>query len=156
MELSKQVCSLEQALKLKELGISQHSYFSWCGDRQLRLMDNGKDGVSYSDNVHVDLTKSYNNMELDHREDVPTDKPFAAAFTAAELIQMNGDNGGIHLSSHGEHKNKFYMQTDGFGEGKKPVFTFYNSFAEASAAKLINALEKKWLDISDCNQRLIA
>lgn len=31
MKLEHQVCSLEQAIKLKELGIVQKSYFSWYG-----------------------------------------------------------------------------------------------------------------------------
>lgn len=78
-----------------------------------------------------------------------------AAFTAAELIKMNGGNGGIETGATRENKGKFYMQTDGFGEGNKPVFTYYNSFAEASAAKLIHALENEWLDVQTCNSRLI-
>ena len=34
MELSKQVCSLEQAKRLKELGVEQESLFYWTSDSQ--------------------------------------------------------------------------------------------------------------------------
>jgi hypothetical protein len=90
MKLMNQVCTLEQAKKLKALGVNQDSLYSWCGDETKRLMDNGKDGLAVSDWVYIDLTIPPNNQELDHRSMVPSAKPFAAAFTVAELGAMIG------------------------------------------------------------------
>lgn len=90
MKLQDQVCSLTQAKRLKELRVKQESLFSWCGDETMRLMDNGEDGVSYSNWVFVSQTYPVNNMQADHREDVPSAKPFASAYTVAELGIMLG------------------------------------------------------------------
>lgn len=90
MKLQDQVCTLEQAKRLKELGVKQESLFSWCGDETKRLMDNGKDGLAVSDWVYIDSTIPANNQESDHRSLVPSAKPFAAAFTVAELGVMIG------------------------------------------------------------------
>lgn len=91
MKLIDQVCTLSQAKRLKELGVRQESLFSWCGDETKRLMDNGKDGLAISDWVYLDSTIPANNQEADHRSMVPSAKPFAAAFTVAELSVMLPD-----------------------------------------------------------------
>lgn len=88
MKLQDQVCTLEQAKKLKELGVDQSSLFSWCGDETNRLMDGGASGIEYGKWVFVNTTKPANNQEEDHRDLVPSAKPFAAAFTVAELGVM--------------------------------------------------------------------
>lgn len=90
MKLIDQVITLEQAKRLKELGVTQNSYFSWCGDETQRLMDNGKDGLTISDWVYISETIPVNNQEADHRSMVPSARPFAAAFTVAELGAMIG------------------------------------------------------------------
>ena len=66
MKLEQQVCNLELARKLKELGVKQESLFSW------RIFKDGFDSdVCYMEN-HADVGR----ME------------YAAAFTVAELINM--------------------------------------------------------------------
>jgi len=54
MDLSKQVCTLEQAKKLKELGVDQQSYIAWCPDGDewflSRSSPNGDDGYSIEPN----------------------------------------------------------------------------------------------------------
>lgn len=90
MKLQDQVCTLEQAKKLKQLGVNQDGQFSWCGDETPRLMDNAKDGLAIQNWVFVDVTNDFNNMHGDWRSDVPSAKPFAAAFTVSELGRMIG------------------------------------------------------------------
>lgn len=87
MKIEEQVCTLEQAKKLKTLGVNQDAYFSWFGDEQQRLMDNGKEGMAISNWLFVSSTEPCNNQEADWRSDVCL-KPIAAAFTTAELGQL--------------------------------------------------------------------
>jgi len=74
MKLEDQVCSLDLAKKLKELGVKQESYFTWY---------QGIGGVWYLG----DPAESMNNaVEIGH-----TTAPqfnFVAAFTVAELGEM--------------------------------------------------------------------
>ena len=136
MKLENQVCTLEQAKILSALGLKDGSVFAWkCNEIQnvivpCQFADWSERFVSFIGNK------------------------FYPAFTAAELIKMNAGNGGIDIGCTKESKGKFYMQTGGFGENK-PEFTYYDSFAQASAAKLINALENEWLDVETCNSRLV-
>ena len=131
MKIEKQVCSLEQSKRLVGLGIECNSFFMW-----------HIGGITGEwiviDSVNSNITN----------EDLP-------AFTAAELIKMNGDNFGIDISVLKDKKGKFYMQTGGFGKENDAEFTYYNCFSEASAAKLINALENEWLSVEACNERLL-
>jgi hypothetical protein len=76
MELEKQVCSLELAKRLKELGVKQESIFTWV--KWLDFGDAGKfypsgDVLAYKDDA---LFKSGKKGE------------FYAAFTVAELGEM--------------------------------------------------------------------
>lgn len=131
MDIEKQVCTLEQSRRLKEIGLNQLSAFYWVNDFDIWEVQ----------------------FYLGYKASILCDK--YSAYTAAELIKMNGSNSGIETGATKENKGKFYMQTGGFGEDNKPVFTYYESFAEASAAKLINALENEWLDVETCNSRLL-
>lgn len=53
-------------------------------------MDNGPDGMEIGGWLFVDRTIPYNNQHADHRDDVPSAKPFVAAPTVAELGLMMG------------------------------------------------------------------
>lgn len=61
MQLEKQVCSLELAKKLKELGVEQDSYFSW---------------------IYVSHDQEWKCG------DAINDRPFVSAFTVAELGEI--------------------------------------------------------------------
>lgn len=142
MKIEKQVCTLEQAKKLVQLGLyapSAFLYFKATSHAGIVL------GDGYKRQIWIVTGVPYDDEEIN----------ITPAYTAAELIKMNGGNSGIETGATKEDKGKFYMQTGGFGEDNKPVFTFYESFAEASAAKLINALENEWLDVETCNSRLL-
>lgn len=137
MKIENQCCTLEQAKILSELGLNEGSVFAWkCNEIQ---------------NVIVPCQFA----DWSQRFASFVGNKFYPAFTAAELIKMNAGNGGIDISCTKESKGKFYRQTDGFGESHKPVFTYYDSFAQASAAKLIDALQNDWLDVETCNKRLV-
>jgi hypothetical protein len=165
MKLMNQVCTLEQAKRLKELGVSQDSLYSWCGDETKRLMDNGKAGMAVSDWVYIDLTIPPNNQELDHRSMVPNAKPFAAAYNVAELGAML--------------PGKFqYMDFECFVDSVKyckeykwiaGVHTVWahdrpvvakkyfpaNTEAQARAAMLIALLETEAIKVEEVNNRLL-
>jgi hypothetical protein len=81
MQLEHQVCTLEQSKKLKELGLFQDSaLFSWCGNESHAA--NNKPWVWISQTIPV------NNQMEEMRQDIPSAKPFAAAFTVGELGRM--------------------------------------------------------------------
>ncbi len=88
MNINNQVCTLEQGKELRALGISNDSYLSWFGDLEPRLMDNGINGITYSDWRFVARTEPINNMDLDNRQDVCTTTPLAPAYSSAELLEM--------------------------------------------------------------------
>lgn len=133
MDIKDQVCSLQQAKKLKELGVDQNSYFLWI---------EGKYGSSVTMTEH-------------HRRIAQFDpiKEYAA-FTTAELVQMIGCLGNIEFS---KRSNKFYSQTN-FNDDATQMdkFTFYRTFTEACADKLIRGIEKEHITIKECNKRLNA
>jgi hypothetical protein len=149
MKLQDQVCTIEQAKKLKELGVSQESYFSWCGDETQRLMDNGKDGLAISDWVYVTRTIPCNNQEADHREMVPSAKPFAAAFNVAELgIMLPPGYDTMYTTNDGWR----CYDLDGMDMHKKPFI----HEVEARAAALIKLLENGKISVDEVNQCLTA
>lgn len=148
MQLSQQVCSLEQAKRLKELGINQDAVFSWCGDQEMRLLDYGKDGVKYSNWTFVSNTHPINNMEADYRDDVPSAKPFAAAYSCAELgVMLNATIIGATQSGELIERNWHDdIEQEGFG--------LFDTEAQARAALLIKLLESGTITAAECNERL--
>lgn len=146
MEIQKQVCSKEQSKKLKELGICQDSYFSWCGDEQHRLLDNGKDGIDYGESVFISTTEPFNNIELDYRKDVQSANPFAAAFTVSEMIKMIG-KGTVASQKLLDAIN------ERIEKGFPITLAIYD--VEFIASKMIELIESGILIIDDCNTRLL-
>ena len=162
MKIEKQVTTLKQSGILDEFGIkNKDAQYYWVAFST----QSGQEFVLCRPASHIEehsrewawfmVGEHSEEIQAEIDEDtVNADGMIYAAFTAAELIKMNAGNGGIDIGCTKESKGKFYMQTDGFGEVNKPVFTYYNSFAQASAAKLINALQNEWLDVETCNSRL--
>lgn len=72
MKLQDQVCTLEQAKKLKELGVSQTGRYSWFG---------------FEDKYWVQTTKPVGDEKLSYSADLERYK-IASAFTVAELGVM--------------------------------------------------------------------
>lgn len=89
MKLQDQVITFLQSKRIKELGVNQNSLFSWFGDEEFRLRDNGA-SVEYSQWLWLSGTEPYNNQEADWRANASCTKPLAAAFTVAELGLMIG------------------------------------------------------------------
>ena len=145
MKIEDQVCSLDQAKKLKELGLSQESIFSWCGDEN--HIPEGSDKPW----IWVGRTEPANNMELDYREDVPSAKPFAGAFTVAELGVMleNWTNKSPISTPAGNWEIIMNSKGDEF-----QMSGTYKTEAEARAAMLIHILESGKITAEQVNSRL--
>lgn len=148
MKLQDQVCTLEQAKQLRELGVSQDSLFSWCGDETNRLMDGGASGVEYGKWVFVNTTKSANNQEEDHRDLVPSAKPFAAAFTVAELGVMLPTLGIKRVKSNNGQGQDYHWL-----EFKSQDWSDINE-AQLLSKFLIYLLEEKIITPEEVNNRL--
>lgn len=125
MNLEKQVCTFEQAKKLKELGVKQESLFYHTHSEKWGVLP--KKGCDF------------------------TGDPLSA-FSVAELVQMNQNCFNIEYSE--SEKNRYYSQTS-MDEDYSKRFTYYATFAEACAAKLITALEREWVSVDEVNARLI-
>lgn len=79
MYFIEQICSFEQAKKLKSLGVEQDSLFSWFGDEN-HIPEGANEPY-----IWPDTTLPKNNQDADHREDTSIAEPIAAAFSTAEL-----------------------------------------------------------------------
>ena len=141
MKLENQVCTKEQAQKLKDLGVAQKSIFYHHPNFERPV---------FGEQVTTVFGKVYKKTQ------VCNDKNAAcSAFTVGELVAMNSNTHGIDVSISVNHKGTFYRQTDGFGSGEDAKFTYYVSFAEACSAKLIDAIEKQFITAEEVNQRLL-
>lgn len=147
MNLQDQVCTLEQAKRLKELGLTQDSLFSWCGSEESRIMDNGAKGMEVGGWLFVDRTIPYNNQHADHRDDVPSAKPFVAAPNVAEL--------GVMLPNGFDTMQTTPDGWVGYDIDGVDVFRGYKTEAECRAQLLIWALETGFVTVEETNQRLL-
>lgn len=143
MKLENQVCSLEQAKRLKELGIRQDNEFYWVFDKH----------------VCGEQTKVTYRWDIGFEDE--DFRPNWSAFTVAELgvmlpthidedkvaINMVDYEEGIRLEM--EHQpGQWYYCYAGF------KVTFAETEAQSRAALLIHLLESGKITASDCNQRL--
>ena len=127
MELEKQVCGMFYAKKLAELGILQESLYYWKENEIQRVV---------SEKQMKDWIQKY----------LPKCNNYYSAFTAAELVQMNENFHGIEFS---EAHNRFYI---GYAVDNDVIY--YNSLADALAAKLINSIENQYQTIKQVNTSL--
>ena len=78
MEIERQVCSLESAKKLKELGVKQESLFWWAQRKQVVIRHPPKEPTYYEPDLFMDISESGL-------------KVIASAYTVAELLYMLPD-----------------------------------------------------------------
>lgn len=71
-----------------------------------------------------------------------------SAFTCAELVQMNENVYGISFS---DREKKFYS-----GSAVDKDIFYYETFSDALASKLINAIKEEWVTVEEVNARLVA
>jgi hypothetical protein len=133
MKIENQVCTLQQAKKLNELGIIQDGYFvyrHWRGNGNIILSRR--------------LDK-YNDYPKHMRQVAPS--VLGCAFTVAELSVMLDDLEG--LVTYDKESGKW------FGEYHDPLLP---TEAEAKAALLIKFLESEdnYINPTVCNTRLTA
>lgn len=106
--LTKQVCTFEQAKRLKELGVEQDSLWYWntiyLGEPKISLYN----AHSKDDDFFKSGMDSYKDIDIScHRE------PYYSAYTVAELGEMLPDetiNGGM-VDRHNENEYYCYTRT---------------------------------------------
>lgn len=137
MKLEQQVCTLEQAKRLKELGV----------DQDISLFE------------HVEYTFERGNSSIENRRPNRLNKEWVySAFTVAELGQMLPNdlqpNSGRHWSWY--HRHTWKGESVGYSaHGIDPIEQgWYDTEAEARAAMLIHLLETKTITAEQVNERL--
>lgn len=89
MKLENQVCSLELAKKLKELGVKQESLFYWTDD-MAEILDNGHEKRIYRVNIYPVAQAKLKGKVYKFTK--------ISAFTVAELGEMFGRQFDTHKS----------------------------------------------------------
>lgn len=130
MKIQNQVCTIEQAIKLRNLGVAQIALFYYCYPEIMP--------ASWLDGTTL-LNDTY------------------AAFTGAELVLCCNGLGGIEYSlrgnKYGDNKGKYYRQISE-GADFDSRFKYYGTFTEAMADKLIYMLENDFSILADVNKLL--
>lgn len=132
MKLENQVCTLEQAKKLKELGIVQDSLFMWWESESWNI----ERGVYFSSTLHRS-TDTINNRTMVQS---------FSAFTVAELGLMLGNcDFAIKPFAGGTYELRcIYLD----------FFIFGNSMADCLAKAVITYISDSKLQVSRINYRL--
>ncbi len=146
MKIEDQVCTLEQAIKLKELGViypePQYAYINRLGEFQLN-------------NV-----LEFNRWANDNKEDFVSDRTYYAAFTDAELGVMLPDMLTTHLQyelvSVKESDNEWLCRYCRANDLRDTLFdTSGNTEAQSRAEMLIKLLNiKGFVTIDEVNKLL--
>jgi len=125
MKLEDQVCSLELAKKLKELGVKQESLFRW----------NEGDGIE--DRLEYIPAFSNKTHEL------------VSAFTVAELGEMlPGNTSGLYfVTQKGLMGNSWYVDALTVVGHSKVCLTTAETEADARAKMLIHLIENKLITL---------
>lgn len=132
MKIENQVCTLQQAKKLKELGVKQESTLYWIHDNQLAYPDN-----EYNGNKRAVITYGiYGRIGVE----VTEVSIIASAFTVAELGEMI-----VHNSDR-----RAVYRIDGvwkFVDEKTDLWNEFTTEAQARAAILIHLIESSLLSV---------
>lgn len=157
MKLNEQVCTLEQAKRLKELGVIQNSLWYWntiyLGAPQLSLYNKN----STSQDFFKCGVSAYNGLDIsDFME------PYYSAFTVAELsnalpLQVKGR---LELYKFRRNDGLWFVHYSYIVKDPEqceylmlPSITDYNE-ATACCAMLIYLLEKNLVTAGEVNDRL--
>ena len=133
MKLEQQVCTLEQAKKLKELGVEQKVLYQW--------------KVNDVQTVVIDTPMA---MWIE-RYVPPVGNAFYAAFTVAELgVMLPSETFTQRTGSEDSEYDNWEWVDDGNGNANG----LYETEAEARAAMLIYLLENHLTTPEEVNQRL--
>lgn len=170
IQLEKQTCTIEQALKLKELGVKQESLFYW----QYGELRYGQIESAFCDDKIMRCSVCYDDLNISGTEiycqcskwtaTEPMDPwkwggfangkliPYSA-FTCAELGVMLPLHQFTYPQSGGTFTCCDYTVEDGIiPSGVTP--TCYKTEAEARAAMLIHLLESKLITVEEINSKL--
>ena len=132
MKIENQVCTLEQAKKLYDLLIDGEAAFYWA----YPTMNSGW-RVYPSGCFSTDDGSEY-----------------YPAYTVSELQIMDGTLGNIDISIISHLKGKFYSDVDPASKSYENKFEYYDTFAQAFAAKVIRALKSDYYTAAEANERL--
>lgn len=168
MKIENQACTLEQAKRLKELGITQNSlyYFYWArgnsvGGFHLVNMNNWYSGINEMNQILLNAIEGAVSNEI------------YSAFTVAELGVMLPDkiptNSNIRFAEivmRRDCLDAWFIgydvdcpTEDGYGADVKEIYRgisndCFKKEAESRADMLIYLLENKLVTAEDCNKRL--
>jgi len=129
MKLEDIVCTLEQAEKLKELGVQQDSHFFWV-DRK------DKSKLVYAKTIEFLQTL-----------------PIFSAFTVSELGQMLDSETGTQRNGSEDSE---YANWEWADDSNQLGMGMFATEVEARADMLITLLEKNLIKVEICNERLLA
>lgn len=156
MKLINQVCTLEQAKRLKELGVRQDAIWFWAYPVKDKMISTRKGVIHYT--TKEDILMDNEGDEFDH--DV------AAAFTVAELCQMLPDyypSWRFKVSESSEERK--WIATVICGPKPPGIDNIHTAYefdryaktqAEALATLLIALLDIKYITPEEVNARLCA
>lgn len=141
--LEKQVCTIEQGIRLKELGIINDSLWCWVYPKNKQIISSTK-GVHY---FHLAEEIIADNGGDDF------DSEICSAFTVSELGIMlpNGYDTMPITSKYSTNVTVWQGYDD---DGNDFTNEPFNNEAECRAAMIIHLLESKLITPADINQRL--
>ena len=140
MNLEQQVCSLELAKKLKELGVKQESIFWWDLDGETVTHSQEFDEMPYITGVDP--------RDRRRRVFVKNANRFISAFTVAELGEMLLEKYGT-VRMFGKFRGFHVRDGSEDGEFIADTGTDANTEADARAKMLIYLLENKVITLSN-------
>lgn len=150
MKPEQQVCTLQQAKRLKELGLTQQSIFCFIGDENPDPKYNTPMQLYYSENARTDIGKSWYDNRI-------------AAFNVAELGELlkehpDGSYYSDHLGDWLWQILSFDVDSDEYPAGFKVTHSSDGEFeteAEARADQLLFMIENKLVDIDYLNEIML-
>ena len=172
MKLQDQVITLEQAKRLKELGVNAETFMTWMEVQQLNEQGDHKAWIPA---LFVDIPSGGHDITcVSELPDGCTDEDNECnetrgnypAYTVAELGVMmpdDGDGAGIYFTwkDRGNFKGEeidgfsaFMNEDGGYNQSCNTGYCLYPTEAQARGALLIHLLEKKIITPEQCNASL--